>query len=151
MIPATIDFDPDTLNLGSMGKWVTVYIELPIGHGYDISGINIESVMLNEELYAELNPTHISDYDEDGIPDLMVKFFRKAIQELLQIGENIIITVTGSLIDEQSFKGTDSIRVISQEVDIESSNMLIMPSNLLYFPSLIFSILLLAFIGVIST
>ena len=30
MIPATIDFDPDTLNLGSMGKWVTVYIELPM-------------------------------------------------------------------------------------------------------------------------
>ena len=49
MIPATIDFDPDTLNLGSMGKWVTVYIELPIGHDYDISDINIEIYKSNTE------------------------------------------------------------------------------------------------------
>ena len=34
IIPATIDFDPDTLNLGSNGKWVTVYIELLTG--YDV-------------------------------------------------------------------------------------------------------------------
>ena len=43
MIPATIDFDLDTLNLGSMGKWVTIYIELPIGHGYDIKTENIKT------------------------------------------------------------------------------------------------------------
>ncbi|MCL6558757.1 MAG: hypothetical protein K6U74_08110, partial [Firmicutes bacterium] len=35
IIPATVDFDPDTLNLKSQGKYVTTYIELPVGHGYD--------------------------------------------------------------------------------------------------------------------
>ena len=31
-ITATIDFDPDTLNKKSCGKWVVVYIELPSGY-----------------------------------------------------------------------------------------------------------------------
>jgi len=32
-LSATVDLDPDTLNLESKGKWITCYIELP--EGYD--------------------------------------------------------------------------------------------------------------------
>ena len=149
-IPATIDFDPDTLNLKSPGTWVTVYIELPIGHGYDISELTIDSVMLNDEILAEFKPTNISDYDDDGIPDLMVKFSKKAIRDLLQIGENVIITITGELFDGRKFKGMDTIRVITQEVNIKSSNTLLIFSELLYTQPLTFSILLFAFIGIIA-
>ncbi|GEM_PF-6653402 len=38
-VEASIDFDPDTLNLKSKGKWVTVYTELPAG--YDVTDINV--------------------------------------------------------------------------------------------------------------
>ncbi len=31
VVPATIDIDPDTLNLKSEGRWITAYIELPTG------------------------------------------------------------------------------------------------------------------------
>jgi PKD repeat protein len=34
-IPATIDCDPDTLNLKSEGEWITCYIELPEGYGVE--------------------------------------------------------------------------------------------------------------------
>lgn len=36
---------------------------------------------------AELGPSGIGDYDDDGIPDLMVKFSRSAVQAILEPGE----------------------------------------------------------------
>ena len=111
LILATIDFDPDTLNLKSKGIWVTAYIELPTGHGYDVGMIDLASVVLNE-VRAETDPTEIGDYDSDGIPDLMVKFNRAAVQAILQVGDKVEITISGKLIDGRLFKGTDTIQVI---------------------------------------
>jgi len=113
IIPATVDFDPDTLNLVSKGAWITVYIELPVGHGYNINMINVTSVMLNGEVQAEIKPTAIGDFDSDGIPDLMVKFNRNIVQNILQIGEKVEIIVSGKLVDGRLFEGKDKIRVIS--------------------------------------
>ena len=121
IIPATIDFDPDTLNLECMGKWITVYIELPIGHGYDISEIDISSILLNDQINANLKPNEPGDYDLDGIPDLMVKFELLDIQEILQVGKEVSIIITGKLEDERIFRGKDTIRVISHE-EIVSEN-----------------------------
>jgi len=112
IIPATIDFDPDTLNLKSQGKWVTVYIELPLGHGFDISMINFTSIMLNGQIQAEIKPIKIGDYDDDGVPDLMVKFNRTVLENILEIREKVEITISGELIDERLFEGKDIIRVI---------------------------------------
>ena len=113
IIPATIDFDPDTLNLKSKGVWITVYIELPVGHGYDVSMINLSSVTLNGQVLVEVKPTEMGDYDCDGIPDLMVKFNMTAVQNILVIGEKVKITIAGALNDGRLFEGKDIIRVIS--------------------------------------
>lgn len=112
IIQATVDFDPDTLNLESEGRWVTVYIELPVGHGYDVSMIDLASVMLNSQVQAEAKPIEIGDYDSDGIPDLMVKFNRKAVQTILEVGEEVEITISGKLTDGRPFEGKDKIKVI---------------------------------------
>jgi len=112
IIPATVDFDPDTLNLNSKGLWVTVYIELPVGHGYDVSMIDLASITLNGQVLALTKPIEIGDYDNDGIPDLMVKFSRKAVQKILQVGDRVEITISGKLIDGRLFEGKDIIRVI---------------------------------------
>jgi N-acetyl-anhydromuramyl-L-alanine amidase AmpD len=111
VIPATIDFDPNTLNLRSKGQWVTVYIELPQGHGYDVSQIDLGSVILNGQVQAETKPTEIGDYDNDGIPDLMVKFSRVTVQSILDVGDEVGITIIGQLIDERLFEGSDTIGV----------------------------------------
>lgn len=112
IIPATIDFDPNTLNLKSKGKWVTTYIELPVGHDYHVSDININSILLNDVVPAELSPIEICDYDNDGIPDLMVKFNRTEVQGILHIGDNVEIVISGKLYDESPFEGKDIIKVI---------------------------------------
>jgi hypothetical protein len=112
IIPATIDLDLDTLNLHSKGKWVTTYVELP--EDYDASNIDVSTIRLNDEVQVEDNPTEIGDYDGDGIADLMVKFDRSAVQEILEVGDEVGITVTGELTDGTPFGGSDTIRVIDK-------------------------------------
>lgn len=111
-IQATIDIDPDTLNLKSKGKWITCYIELP--GDYDVEDIEVSTIKLNDEVPAESRPTGIGDCDDDGIAELMVKFNRSAVQEILEAGDEVEITVTGDLNDDTKFEGSDTIRVINK-------------------------------------
>jgi hypothetical protein len=111
-IPAIIDFDPDTLNPKSKGNWVTVYIEFPEDTTCDISNADISTILLNGIIPVEESPTGIGDHDEDGNPDLMVKFDRASVIELLEPGENVLITISGELNDGTAFEGTDMIRVL---------------------------------------
>jgi hypothetical protein len=94
-ITATIDFDPNTLNKRSNGTWVVVYIELP--SGYNVADIPISTIRLNGTVSAEPRPCAIGDYDNDGIPDLMVKFSRSAVINLLPNGDNVPVYVTGAV------------------------------------------------------
>ena len=110
IIPATIDIDPDALNLRSTDKYVTVYIELPLG--YDVSKINIPTIRLNGIVPALTNPTKIGDYDRDRVRDLMVKFDAPAVKSLLTPGNQVEITITGEVAGI-AFEGDDIIRVIS--------------------------------------
>ena len=112
-VTATIDFDPDTLNLKSEGSVVTVYIYLELPPGYDVSQVDISSIRLNGAIAALDKPTEIGDYDGDGITDLMVKFDRAAVQSVLAVGEQVQITITGE-VDGIAFEGRDTIRVIDQ-------------------------------------
>jgi len=104
-----VDFDPDTLNLKSKGKFVTVYIELP--EDIDASEIDLFSLALNELVSPLPKPIEIGDYDSDGTNDLMVKFNLQEIMEVLEPGEQII-DLTGRLWDGRPIAGFDFIRVI---------------------------------------
>jgi len=107
---ATIDIDPDTLNLESKGMWITAYIELPAG--YNVADIDVSTLLLNGSVQAESKPASIGDDDNDEIIDLMVKFDRAAVERLLEVGDNVEITVSGSLTYGTQFAGIDIIRVI---------------------------------------
>jgi hypothetical protein len=117
---ATVDIDPNTLNLKSKGRWVTCYIEFP--EGYDVYDVDLGTVALTaidgetiDPLYRE-GPTSIGDYDSDGIPDLMVKFNRRdliaILKEIVDPPADVELTVSGDLIDGTTFEGSDIIRVI---------------------------------------
>ena len=106
-----IDFDPDVLNLRARGGVVTAYIELPTG--FDVHDIDISTILLNGTVPALSRPTAIGDYNRNGIPDLMVKFDRRAVQAILEVGQSVEITITGE-VDGIPFMGTDTIRVIGR-------------------------------------
>ena len=108
-ISATVDFDPDTLNQSSKGTWVVVYIELP--DGYKPADVDISSIRLEGSIPAETKPYGIGDHDKDGIPDLMVKFKRSDLINLLSTGDKVIVQVTGK-VGSMIFEGVDVIRVI---------------------------------------
>ena len=115
LIPTTIDIDPDTLNLHSQGRWITIYIELP--GGLDPANIDVGTVAIEGDIFlegilsAEPQPTEIGDHDGDGVPDLMVKFDRSVVQELVSVGDNVELTVIGKW-GQAPFRGSDTIRVI---------------------------------------
>lgn len=121
-IPATVDIDPDTLNLKSKGKWITAYIELP--ECYDASNIDCSTIRLEGTLPSAScdRPLEsvIGDYDDDGIPDLMVKFDRQSVIDYLEDisvedNDKVELIVTGYLMDSTPFEGRDIIRVIDQD------------------------------------
>lgn len=111
-IETTVDIDPDTFNLKSKVPWIICYIELP--EGYNVGDIDVSTIVLNDVVPAESRPTEIGDYDSDGIADLMVKFDRSVVQEILDLGDEVEITVTGELTDGTPFEGSDTIRVIDK-------------------------------------
>ena len=113
-IPATINIYPNQLDLNRAGgfyqkPYIWAYIELP--EGYSLDDIDVSTIRLNLEAPAKLHPTHVGDYDEDGIPDLYVRFDRKDVEPLLWPGiwENIL-TVTG-LVNGEMFEDSDTMRV----------------------------------------
>ncbi|UCE36877.1 MAG: hypothetical protein JSW00_15430 [Thermoplasmata archaeon] len=102
-LTATIDIDPNTLNLKSKGKWITCYIELP--EGFDVNDIEIGSIRLGNVIFAEWG-----DIQNDI---LMVKFDRSEVEDMLPPG-TYNLKVTGELADGTLFKGySDGITVIN--------------------------------------
>lgn len=107
-----IDFDPDTLNVKSKGKFVTVYIELP--DDFDAGDIDISSLRLNELVPALPKSIGIVDYDSDGINDLKVKFDRQELIKALGPGVEQMVDLSGQLSDGRRIAGFDFIRVIHE-------------------------------------
>lgn len=113
VIMATLDIEPHTLNLGSKNEWITADIELP--EGYNVSDIVVSTIRLNETIPAELEFTVVGDYDNDTIPDLMVKFNRATAAEFILseglMTGNVTLTVSGNLMDGNPFQGSAVITV----------------------------------------
>jgi hypothetical protein len=127
IISSTIDVSPQTLNLRSKGEWITAYLELP--EGYDVAYINRTTILLNGTIPVDSFWTSkpiksvIGDYDNDTIPDLMVKFDRQQVinyimsnVDLERLYEErfmtITLTITGKLNDGTPFQGSDTIKII---------------------------------------
>jgi hypothetical protein len=85
-LAADLNFDPNTLNTKSKGKYVTCYVELP--EGLDPWDIDIATMTLNGIVPAQLKPTNVGDHDMDGIDDRMMKFSRSELIALLSGAQN---------------------------------------------------------------
>jgi Tol biopolymer transport system component len=117
-IKATIDCDPDTLNTGAGGPWVTCYVEFPAG--YDVRTIDGASVTLNgaaaaylgKEGWAKPGATadNTVDHDGDGRLERLVKFDRQQVAALLPLGDAVPVTLTGRA-GALEFVGGDALRI----------------------------------------
>ena len=116
---ADVDIKPETLNLKSKGNWITVFVEPPAG--YEAEAIIADSVIISEvrgvtTVGTTIEPvrSNIKDDDEDGVNELMLKYSRSELQEVLKSNNltgQVEITVTGSLTDAETFAGSDTVRV----------------------------------------
>jgi len=120
-IDATVEIEPKSLNLKSKGRCITTHTEL--SDNYDVKDVNVSTMTLNNTIPAKLKPITIGDYDNDGIPDLMVKFDRAEVISYILDNVNltklyeerfmtIILTITGKLNDGTPFQGSDTIRIM---------------------------------------
>lgn len=136
-INATIDINPDVLNLKSQGRWITCYIELP--EGYSVEDIDVNAVALTAidgepigSMYRE-GPVETGDYDKDGIPDLMAKFSRQSLIDslsaMIQPPADVELTIQGVLADATSFEGSDTIHVIRPGFGPQTAEEGSLPNN----------------------
>jgi hypothetical protein len=102
-VTVDVRVNPRNLNLKSRGRWITVHITPPPGH--EASEIDVNAVEINGEVEADWGNV------EDGV--LMVKFDRSAVAGILRPGDEVEITVAGSLTGGNGFGGSDTIRVIN--------------------------------------
>jgi hypothetical protein len=109
---ASVDVKPDILNLKSTGLWVTCYIELSPDFG--LNEVNTGTLLLNGTV-AAAGPTATGDYDSDGIPDLRITFPRTEVFAILPIGQNVAISVSGTVADSD-FVSVDRIGVVDPEI-----------------------------------
>jgi YVTN family beta-propeller protein len=126
-IVCVFDFDPNTLNVKSMGRWVTGYITPPAPWTPD--QIDISSLRLNGVVPVDPHAPHwIDDGDDDDNQDgddhydgsghhddngplrLVVKFLRSDVILALPEGDHVQVTVTG-IIGTRTLTGSDYIRV----------------------------------------
>ncbi len=109
---ARIDIDPNVINLKSVGKPITAYIELA---GLPVDSIDINTVKLEYQgraVSANRVPCGVGDYNGNGVPDFMAKFDRQRVISILQPGL-AILTVSGNLRDGTGFAGQDTVEVIN--------------------------------------
>lgn len=118
----SLDVNPNSLNLRSKGRWITCYIEPPESH--NLTDINRTMIMLNDTVPVDpfwMNKPFKSlmgDYDNDSIPDLMVKFDRQAVIEYIRTkgtkDTEMTLTITGEA-DGSSFEVSDTIKVLHKQ------------------------------------
>jgi hypothetical protein len=103
-VEASVNIDPDVLNLTSRGKYITCYLTLP--EGYDVTNVDATTILVN----GQFAPAWSMVEEEEQL--LKLKLNRSELQAVLQPGL-VELTVTGLLTDGTLFEGTDTIQVIN--------------------------------------
>jgi len=117
-IEVAVDIRPNTFSFNSTGRYVTCYITPP--EGYSVCDIDGNSIVL-ETISTIPDWVGVVDIDLDDIDELMVKFERSAVFEMVQElasedQETIDLTISGSFVDGATFYGTDTVQLYCLEL-----------------------------------
>jgi hypothetical protein len=113
---ASAEIQPDTLNRASLGKFVTVHLELYEYLSADRVDADSLALTLNGHtmLYAEPGSVMFSDYNDNGITDITAKFDRQQLAQAVGSGE-VEIAITGLIDGQYFFQTSDTIFVLGQQ------------------------------------
>jgi hypothetical protein len=106
------EIGPQTLNRRSEGRFVTAHVELIADLDPGQTDADSVALILNGHtmLYAQPENVRLSDFNENGIADLTVKFDRQDVLAAIGNGE-VEIAITG-LVDGVFFQEADTLRVL---------------------------------------
>ncbi len=109
-IEVSIDLRPNTLSYHSNGDFVTCYITPT--EGYSVHEIDSSSIFL-ETIPVIPDYVGIIDRDLDGVDELMVKFDRSDVLDILVDSPSYVdLTVIGCFDDGVTFFGVDTVHVM---------------------------------------
>jgi len=112
-IPANVNITPNTVNLKSMGHFITASIGLPNGFNVNqIDGNTVEISAIDEYSIEPIpaDKTMLSGIESDNC--LLAKFARGDLINVLSPGDEVEITIEGLLASGEKFTGVDTLRVI---------------------------------------
>ena len=107
---AVADVDPNTLNGGSSGKWVTAYVELP--PDLNPADIVLETVRALGTVPADSSFDQVGDFNLNGVPDRTLKFDRGTFIQALPDADSVRVVITGEVRDQTYFVAQDDIRIL---------------------------------------
>lgn len=112
VVEATVDINPQALNLMSKGKWITSCIKLP--EGYNLSDVDVYTILLNN-ISAEDWRVH-ERFLTAKFGKVEVVSYILANINMTELFEDrfiiITLTVTGNLNDGTPYQGSDKVRII---------------------------------------
>jgi hypothetical protein len=85
--------------------------------GYNLGDIKPETIklkFLDAELYAEPTQPRIGDYNNNNVPDLMVKFDRQSVQDACNITGAVEMSVSCETNGGDLFNGIDTVSVMDK-------------------------------------
>jgi parallel beta-helix repeat protein len=106
-LQAAVVIDPDVLRLDNQKDWIHAYVELPAG--ISVEDIDVSTMLMNNTVIPEKGSVSITDYDGDGVPELMMKLDKKELIKILRSRENFSLTITGKLKNGLPFEGSSSV------------------------------------------
>jgi hypothetical protein len=124
---------PGALNLRSLGRWMTAYLQPPAelaASAIDVGSIRFHGNVAGSSpvLVDAEAPSEIGDNDGDGVRDLMVKFPRDAVRQTLTEGAAIPVTVTGTVAG-RPFTGATTLRVLHAPVTSPTAGAVLAPGT----------------------
>jgi hypothetical protein len=77
---ALLNLDPNVINLVNRAPWITAYIE---PRNFEPAGIEVSTLRMAGSVPVLNKFVVIGDHDQNGVPDLMVRFAREALDPIL--------------------------------------------------------------------